>query len=115
MKTCGVWLLSTVVCVLVAGCTSSPSDPAARKSEAAKVQAALEKLDPEDRKLAEAQKFCAVQNKNLLGSMGKPFKLVLKKQTVFLCCDGCKETAESDPEKTLATAEELRSRSGAPH
>jgi hypothetical protein len=35
--------------------------------------------------------------------MGVPIKLTLKGQTVFLCCSGCQDKAESDPEKTLKT------------
>jgi uncharacterized protein (TIGR03000 family) len=79
----------------------------------AKTAAALDKLGPEDRKLAEAQGFCAVQGTNPLGSMGKPVKLVLKDQPVFLCCPGCKEKAERDPDKTLARVKELKAKKAA--
>jgi hypothetical protein len=74
-----------------------------------KVAAALAKLSPEDRKLAEAQRFCAVEEENLLGSMGKPVKLVIEGQPVFLCCAGCQDTAKADPKKTLAKVKELTS------
>jgi hypothetical protein len=68
------------------------------------IQENLDKLKPEDRKLAVAQKFCAVQTKNRLGSMGTPVVITLKGQPVFLCCDDCVDKAKADPDKTLATA-----------
>jgi hypothetical protein len=71
------------------------------------VEANLAKLSPDDRKLAEAQKFCAIQTKNRLGSMGVPVKLTIKDQPVFLCCGGCVAKAKANPEKTLATVAEL--------
>jgi hypothetical protein len=73
----------------------------------AKIKAALAKLSPEDRKLAEAQKSCPISG-DLLGSMGKPLKVMVKDQPVFLCCDGCEKGALADPEKTLAKVKELK-------
>jgi membrane fusion protein, copper/silver efflux system len=84
--------------------TARPSTP---EDEEAKIQAALAKLPPEDRKLAEAQKFCAVLDENRLGSMGVPIKLSVDGQSVFVCCTGCKSDALADPTKTL---EKLKSR-----
>jgi len=90
----------------------SNSGPAKAEDPKAKAEAeikeALAKLTPEDRKLAEAQKFCAVQTKSRLGSMDVPVKLMLKGEPVFLCCDGCQKTAEADPEKTLQSANQLK-------
>jgi uncharacterized protein (TIGR03000 family) len=84
------------------------------KDVLAEIKANLDKLGPEDRKLAEEQGFCAVQVTNPLGSMGKPVKVVLKDQPVFLCCPGCKEKAEKDPDKTLARVMELKAKKTAP-
>lgn len=84
--------------------------PTQHKDVQAEIRANLEKLSPEDRKLAEAQGFCAVQEVNPLGSMGKPVKLVLKGQSVFLCCPGCKEKAESNPDATLARVKALQAK-----
>jgi hypothetical protein len=75
--------------------------------EASDIEANLAKLSPEDRKLAESQKFCAIQTKNRLGSMGVPVKLTIKDQPVFLCCGGCVAKAKANPDKTLATVAEL--------
>jgi hypothetical protein len=80
------------------------------KDVQAEIRANMEKLSPDDRELAEAQGFCAVQEVNPLGSMGKPVKVVLKGQPVFLCCPGCKEKAESEPDATLARVKALQAK-----
>jgi len=69
---------------------------------------ALSKLSPEDRKLAEAQKFCAIATSSLLGSMGPPVKIELSGEPVFLCCKGCINKALRQPEETLATVAKLK-------
>lgn len=79
-----------------------------------KVSATLAKLSPEDRQLAEAQKFCAVMNQNQLGSMGTPLKLEIKGERVFLCCAGCKTKALKNPDKTLAKVAELKAANAQP-
>jgi uncharacterized protein (TIGR03000 family) len=74
----------------------------------------LAKLSPEDRKLAEAQKFCVVENKTLLGAMGVPVKVMVKNQPVFLCCKACEHEAKADPDKTLAKVTELKAKNAKP-
>lgn len=69
---------------------------------------ALAKLSPEDRKLAEAQKFCAVATSRPLGSMGPPIKIELSGEPVFLCCEGCRTRALREPEETLGTVARLK-------
>jgi hypothetical protein len=86
---------------------SDPKATLATVKKLKKVAAGLAKLSPEDRKLAETQRFCAVEEENLLGSMGKPVKLVIEGQPVFLCCAGCQDAAKADPKKTLAKVQEL--------
>ncbi len=86
------------------GMTMSQDD----KKKEADIQAALAKLKPDDRKLAEAQKFCAIQTKNRLGSMGTPIKLTIKGQPVFLCCNNCVAKAQASPDKTLAEVADLK-------
>ena len=61
----------------------------------------LAKLSPEDRVLAEKQKFCPVSGERL-GAMDKPVKVIVKGKTVFLCCAGCEEAIKKDPDKYLA-------------
>jgi len=72
------------------------------------VLAALAELSDDDRALAMAQKFCAVEPENLLGAMGAPVKVMIEGQPVFLCCAGCEEAALADPPKTLASAKKLQ-------
>lgn len=81
---------------------STPDDPDA------KINAALAKLSPEDRKLAEAQRFCPVLTSNRLGGMGTPVKLRMQGQTVFLCCSGCTKKALANPDATLATVKKFK-------
>jgi hypothetical protein len=63
---------------------------------------ALDQLAPEDRRLAERQRFCPVTKKPL-GSMGMPARIVVSGQVVFLCCDGCEAALKRDPSKYMAT------------
>jgi hypothetical protein len=91
----------------------SPADEQ-RKAEA-EIRDNLAKLKPEDRRLAEAQRFCAIQKENRLGSMGVPVKVMVKGRPVFLCCDGCEREAMDHADRTLATVEKLKARGrGAP-
>jgi uncharacterized protein (TIGR03000 family) len=76
----------------------------------AKVRDNLAKLSAEDRKLVEAQKFCAVEEDARLGEMGVPFKVMVKDQPVFLCCKMCAKEAQADPDKTLAKVKELKAK-----
>ena len=75
------------------------------------VESNLAKLSPEDRKLAEAQKYCAVQKGVRLGAMGVPFKTMIDGAPVFLCCESCVARAQSDPARTLAAVKELKENS----
>jgi Cu(I)/Ag(I) efflux system membrane fusion protein len=61
----------------------------------------LKDLSPEDLAAAKKQEVCPVTGEKL-GSMGKPYKVTVKGQTVFLCCDGCEEAIKADPDKYLA-------------
>ena len=91
------------------GSTVRPTTP---DDEAAKIAAALAKLSPDDRKLAQAQRLCPVRN-DPLGSMGVPVKLTLDGKPVFVCCKGCVADASADPGKTLARVEELKKKGSA--
>jgi hypothetical protein len=75
---------------------STPEDPDA------KITASLAQLSAADRREAEAQKICPILPANKLGSMGPPVKLTIEGQSVFLCCEGCKESATENPAATLA-------------
>lgn len=65
------------------------------------VAANLAKLLAEDRAAAEKQRVCPVSNEPL-GSMGVPIKVDVKGQSVWICCDGCREDLLADPGKYVA-------------
>jgi Cu(I)/Ag(I) efflux system membrane fusion protein len=76
----------------------------------AKVRANLAQLSAEDRRLAEEQKYCPIEGDNLLGKMGPPAIVEINGQKVFLCCEGCKNDALADPQRTLAKVKELKTK-----
>jgi hypothetical protein len=78
-----------------------------------KIQSVLSKLSPDDRKLAETQRYCPVRTDNQLGIMGKPVKVMVKGQPVLLCCKGCVNKALADATKTLAKVDEVTMRAKA--
>jgi hypothetical protein len=93
---------------------AKPAPPAKKESgKDAKIKAALAKLSAADRTLAEQQRFCAVLTSSPLGSMGAPIKVMLDGQAVFVCCEGCREEALTDPKATLAKVQELKEASAA--
>ena len=76
----------------------------------ARIKAEMAKLSPEDRRLAEAQFFCAVDQESPLGSTGPIYKEMVKGQPVFLCCKGCVAEARAHPDETLAMLQKLMAR-----
>jgi hypothetical protein len=72
------------------------------------IDTSLSQLSAEDRKLAEAQRFCASDGESPLGYMGVPAKIIIKGQPVFLCCAGCEKECRKDEDKTLALVEKLK-------
>jgi hypothetical protein len=93
----------------------NPKATLAKVEKLKKVNVALSKLAPADRQIAETQRFCAVQSKSDLGSMGTPLKVMLEGKPVFLCCGGCKKSALANPKATLATVEKLKAAHGHGH
>jgi hypothetical protein len=124
-----LWPASLVIPLLLVGCQGypdkhpsdgggtqaahGPSKPNEAEDTEAEIREHLAKLGPEDRKLAEQQKYCAIDSDNRLGEMGVPVKVMIKDEPVFLCCKGCKKEAEKDPDKTLARVKELRAKAAA--
>ena len=78
----------------------------------AKIQKEMAKLSPEDRRLAETQVFCAVDQDSALGSTGPILKEMVKGQPVFLCCRGCVAEARAHPDETLVQVQKLMARTG---
>ncbi|MBA4189412.1 MAG: hypothetical protein C0467_15590 [Planctomycetaceae bacterium] len=74
------------------------------------IRAAMEKLSPEDRKLAEGQIFCAVDQESALGTMGPILKVMAKGQPVFVCCKGCETEVKKNPDDALLQLQKLMGR-----
>jgi hypothetical protein len=87
------------------GSTVRPTTP---EDTDAKITQALARLAPDERTIAEEQRFCPILSDNRLGSMGVPVKVMLDGQPVFLCCDGCKKPAQRNPEETLKKVARLK-------
>jgi uncharacterized protein (TIGR03000 family) len=110
------WVSQTAVVPVQAGqvqcldLVPAKAAAAGKRDLEATVRESLAKLSPEDRKLAEAQKYCVVQHTNRLGVMGVPAKVLVNGQPVFLCCAGCTQAARGAPEQALAKTRELRAR-----
>ncbi|HJT77216.1 MAG TPA: hypothetical protein VJ739_08440 [Gemmataceae bacterium] len=122
-----LWCMVLFIPLALAGCKDAASDrakpPATDKErvsdksadkqgqgEDAEIRANLAKLGPEDRKLAEEQKFCVIQKDNRLGAMDVPIKVMVKDRPVFVCCKGCVRRALNNPDQTLTRVEELKAK-----
>lgn len=70
-------------------------------SDMKKMEKGLAGLSEDDRASAIKQHVCPVTG-DMLGTMGKPIKVTVKDQEVWLCCNGCKKDMLSDPDKYLA-------------
>jgi hypothetical protein len=67
----------------------------------ASVSAGLAELSAADRAAAEKQRVCPVSG-DVLGAQGKPYKVTVKGQDVFLCCPACEKEVLQNPDKYLA-------------
>ncbi len=115
-------ILPTILLAAIIGCggETTPTKDSGNKPSAAKATdndsagektaaddlPGLKELSAADRALAEKQKYCP-KTGELLGSMGKPYKIKLNGRDVFLCCDGCEEAVKKDPDKYLKKLDEL--------
>ena len=91
------------------GGTVTTVRPTTPENEDAKLIAAMKKLTPEDRTLAEKQKFCPILENSRLGSMGIPIKLMVDGNPVFVCCPACEKPATDKPAETLKKLEQMKS------
>ena len=99
--------LIVVLSLFAIGCNESGRSGGPSDAEA-KIKANLDKLSPEDRALAEQQKYCAHMTEEPLGKMGVPMKLMVKGEPVFICCKGCDKAVTDDPDAALATVKRLK-------
>ena len=79
---------------------------------AAKELAEINQLPDEERSMAITQVICPVTDFKL-GSMGVPPKVTLDGNTVFICCEGCREDLLDRPEVYLAKLESYKATPGA--
>jgi Cu(I)/Ag(I) efflux system membrane fusion protein len=70
-----------------------------------RIRANLAKLSESDRALAEKQHLCPVSGDHL-GTMGVPLKVLVKGETVLICCESCRAPLTEDPDKYLAKLKE---------
>jgi len=63
-----------------------------------KMTKTLASFSAEDRESAMKQHFCPI-SKEMLGVSGVPFKVAVKDQEVWVCCDDCEEKLLADPDK----------------
>ncbi len=78
------------------GSTGEFAGPDPATGFTAKEQGYLDQLPAEDRELAAQQRICPITGERL-GSMGKPYKLIVAGRTLFLCCEGCAGPVKADP------------------
>ncbi len=90
----------------------APAPAAMTSAEAAKIQTMMARLTPEDRKLAEAQVFCAIDQDSRLGSTGPIFKEMCKGRPVFVCCKGCLGEVRANPDDALKMLDKLMAKVG---
>ncbi|KAA0142419.1 efflux RND transporter periplasmic adaptor subunit [Gimesia chilikensis] len=76
------------------------AEPLPDRKQSETILAALSQLPEQDRKLAEKQQICPVTMMSL-GSMGAPAKVDVNGETVFICCEGCRESLLERPRKYL--------------
>jgi hypothetical protein len=83
------------------GALSQGSPDSSDEHDAQKeIEAALAALPLADQALARGQQVCPVTQLPL-GSMGKPEKLLIEGQVVFICCEGCRAALHDAPAKYL--------------
>jgi hypothetical protein len=66
-----------------------------------KHRANLAQLPEADRKLAEQQAVCPISGLPL-GSMGIPQKMTVQGRVLFVCCEGCRDQVNQDPQAALS-------------
>ena len=109
-----VTLLLTTTCVLALAFVAALQEAGATaQDKEASIRTNLAKLPDKDRKLAEAQKYCAVETDDRLGAMAVPVKIMIQDQPVFLCCKSCIDQARKNPDQTLARVKELQAKAKA--
>ena len=113
--------LSALTALVLLGCgkedsskqmASAPAVSGSAEEVEHQIKANLDKLSPEDRKLAEAQRMCPLMPGVRLGAKGTPRKVMAGDEPVFVCCGKCERTAQRDPAAALAKLKEMKAKEG---
>jgi hypothetical protein len=107
--------LRLLVLVVLVGCQGKPSSdmstiepvPAPMGADA-DIRANLSQLGPEDQQLAEHQKYCPMMEGVRLGEMGRPYKVTVQGDSMFVCCKSCVLAAQKEPDRALENIRDLR-------
>ena len=79
----------------------SPKADASPSRFTADELANISKLDADDQAHARLQVLCPV-TEMALGSMGVPLKITVNGEAVLICCEGCTDMAQRNPDETLS-------------
>ncbi len=83
-----------------------------------RIEESMSQLSAEDRKLAEAQKYCPVgvefddegrPVRGLLGSIGKPVRLMVEGEPVFIACPSCTQPFKDNTANYMKVLAKIRS------
>ncbi len=72
----------------------------------------IRKLPPEKATKALEQGFCPIAESRL-GSMGIPIEIQVEGKSVFICCEGCRDTFVEEPAKSFRRLAELQAEAAA--
>lgn len=75
-----------------------------------RVNVNLSRLSEADRRIADAQIFCAIKSTVRLGATGTPTKVTIDGRPVFVCCTDCAMQAARSPKETLAKLAALQAK-----
>jgi YHS domain-containing protein len=117
----GCWAVVLSTTVVLGGCapqastekqkTTAPKQATSEKGDTQQAADGLAELSAADAALAKQQRVCPVSGE-VLGAMGKPYKVTVNGKTVFLCCSGCEKELHKNPEKYLAKLKQQEEKGG---
>ncbi len=105
--------LVALIVALALGCQDkTPGNQGPPPDPEEVIRESLARLGPEDRRLAEQQRYCPIMSEVRLGQMGTPLEVEVKGKKVFVCCQNCAQVARDDPEQVAQQIRELEQRTG---
>lgn len=103
-----LWTAASMSIVVFASCgTNADPDPSTGTApETSRVEipeemSGVAELPEAEQGAALEQKICPVSDEPI-GSMGKPIKVPVEGQDVYVCCEGCVDMVKENPTKYLA-------------